>query len=70
MKRYKLEYIVNGKRGKCKSFNSRSSAESYMGKVLLRKHLDVTDIIMKDNDHTQEFYCNDYSRFTISRVAM
>ena len=40
-----------------------------MGRVLLRTGLDVSDIIFKDNDHSQEFYCNDYSRFTIDRIS-
>lgn len=68
MRRYKLEYIVNGRKGRDKFFGSRKAAESYMNRVLLRKNLDVYDIIMRNNDHTQEFYCNDYSRFIIERV--
>lgn len=68
MKRYKLEYTVNGRKGRDKFFGSRKQAESYMNRVLLRKNLDVCDIIMRNNDHTQEFYCNDYSRFIIERV--
>lgn len=70
MNKYKLEYMVNGRRGKDRVFSTRKDAETYMNKILLRKNLDVTDIIFRDNDHNQEFYCNDYSRFTIERVQV
>ena len=69
MKKYRLKYIVNGRDGRVKYFDTRNDAESYMGRVLLRTGLDVSDIIFKDNDHSQEFYCNDYSRFTIDRIS-
>ena len=68
MKRYKLEYIINGRQGKDKVFGTRKKAESYMSKVLFDNNLDVTDVILRNNKHTQEFYCNDYSRFTIERM--
>lgn len=69
MKKYRLKYTINGRDGRVKYFATRNKAESYMGRVLLRTGLDVTDIIFRDNDHSQEFYCNDYSRFTIDRIS-
>jgi len=69
MKFYVLDGCINGRAIKGKKFFSRSSAEIGLGKILTKHDLQVEDDRFPAK-HTEEFVCDDYTRFSISRVVV
>ena len=67
MKIYVLESIINNSVKKEKYFKTRSAADKYLAKVLDENNLSVEDIIYRNNNHSQEFVCDYYNRFIVSR---
>lgn len=69
MKNYRLTMMVNGQPQTVKKFKTREAAMRYMDSVLFNFNLQVTDFISKVRGHSQEFYCDDHSRFFIDDVT-
>ena len=68
MNLYKLEPIVNYKNLKPEFFLSREKAEKHLEKILTKYNLVVSEIVYKDNNHSQEFICDFYNKFFIKRI--
>lgn len=67
MKVYVLESIINNNLRKEKFFKTRQDADKYLAKLLDENNLTVEDVIYRDNNHSQEFVCDYYNRFIVSR---
>ena len=67
MKVYVLESIINNNLRKEKYFKTRKAADKYLAKLLDENRLSVEDVIYRDNNHSQEFVCDYYNRFIVSR---
>ena len=69
MNLYKLEPIVNSKNLKPEFFLSREKAEKELEKLLNKYNLEVEEVVLKDNNHSQEFVCDFYNKFFIKRIV-
>ncbi|MDY2888514.1 MAG: hypothetical protein SOU19_03010 [Candidatus Caccosoma sp.] len=67
MKVYVLNALINNHMMKDKMFTTRQKANKYLEKILDKNNLVVDEVIYKDNNHSQEFICNDYNRIFINR---
>ena len=67
MKLYVLEGTINGQPMSPRSFLSRKDAEKRLSEILTWRDLQVEDD-RKPSKHTEEFVCNQYTRFFIRRV--
>ena len=66
-KKYVLDGIVNGQPIRARSYYTRWEAEQALGNMLTMKDLQVEDDRFP-MPHTEEFVCNQYTRFFIRRV--
>ena len=69
MKYYILEGTVNGYPMKDRTFLSRHEAEEQLDRVLENKGLQV-EVSRHPSKHTEEFVCDQYTRFSISRCVV
>ena len=65
MKVYVLEAIINNKLTSDKVFASRENANRYLEKLLDHYNLEVNEVVYKDNNHYQEFVCDNYNRIIV-----
>ncbi len=70
MKIYKLDAIINNEELLHKNFIDREQADKYLERLLNKYNLEVSEIIYRDNKHSQEFVCNDYNRISINRIKL
>lgn len=68
MKYYVLAGLINGQSIRERTFISRADAEKALERLLLRRDLQVEDDRFPSK-HTEEFVCDQYTRFFISRAA-
>lgn len=66
-KKYVLDGEINGQPIRARSFLTRLDAEYVLGNMLTLKDLQVQDDRFPE-PHTEEFVCNQYTRFFIRRV--
>jgi len=69
MKFYVLEGQINGRPIREKRFPTRPSAEKAMEGILYRENLQVEEDYFPSK-HTEEFVCDQYTRFFIKRVVL
>jgi len=69
MKFYELDGEINGHPIKGHLYNSRRAAEKALEVILYRDDLQVNDDRFPEK-HTEEFVCNQYTRFFIRRVIL
>ena len=69
MKYYVLEGLIRGNSIREKLSSSRPEAEKELEKILYKKGLQVEDRRFPSK-HTEEFVCDQYTRFFISRVVI
>ena len=69
MKYYVLDGQVNGQPIRAKVFATRVEAEKAMEDILYSKDLQVRDDRFPSK-HTEEFVCDQYTRFFVRRVQV
>ena len=69
MKFYELDGVINGRQIKGHLHKSRRDAEKALEVILYRDNLQVNDDRFPEK-HTEEFVCNQYTRFFIRRVIL
>ena len=69
MKYYILSGVINGHLIKDRYCYSRESAEKKLERILEKKNLQV-EVDRHPSKHTEEFVCNQYTRFSISRCVV
>ena len=69
MKFYSLDGIINGHPIKGHLYRSRRDAEKALEGILYRDDLQVTEDRFPEK-HTEEFVCNQYTRFFVRRVIL
>lgn len=67
MKHYVLEGEINGRAIRSRAYLSRKAAEKKLNSILLWSNLQVEDDRFPQK-HTEEFVCDDNTRFFIRRV--
>ena len=66
---YVVAPVINKEDCRKRTFRTRDEANSYVGKLLDKYHLNVDHIIKRNRKHNVEFVCDDYrSRFFVNRV--
>lgn len=68
MKYYVLDGEINSRPIKGKAFPTRSAAEKALSKILAFEDLQVTEDRFPSK-HTEEFVCDQYTRFFVRRVV-
>lgn len=68
MKYYVLDGQINGQPIRERTFFTRYDAEKALEKILLGRDLQVEDDRFP-SEHTEEFVCDQYTRFFVRRVA-
>lgn len=66
MKFYVLDGRINGQPIGEKRFISRADAEKRLERILVNRDLQIENDLFPSK-HTEEFVCNQYTRFFISR---
>jgi hypothetical protein len=69
MKYYVLAGQIHGQSIKEKLFNTRNAAEKELEKILYKKGLQVEEDRFPSK-HTEEFVCDQYTRFSVKRVVL
>lgn len=69
MKFYVLKGIINGRAIREKDSISRKLAEDKLDKILNRHGLQVESNYFSEK-HTEEFVCDQHTRFSISRIVV
>jgi hypothetical protein len=69
MKYYVLDGLINGRAIREKTFMSRAAAERALGDLLCKEDLQVQDDRFPQK-HTEEFVCDQYTRFFVRRVLI
>lgn len=67
MKHYVLDGVINGQPMSPRSYLTRQDAEKRLNDILFRRDLQVEDDRFPQK-HTEEFVCDQYTRFFIRRV--
>lgn len=68
MKHYVLDGEINGQPIRERTFMTRQDAENVLSAILFRHDLQVEDDRFPSK-HTEEFVCDQYTRFFISRAG-
>ena len=66
-KKYVLDGEINGQPIRARSYRTRLDAERVLGNMLTWKNIQVEEDRFPE-PHTEEFVCNQYTRFFIRRV--
>lgn len=66
-KKYVLDGTLNGRPVRARAFPTRKDAEQALGDFLFMNNVQVEDDRFPQK-HTEEFVCNQYTRFFIRRV--
>lgn len=66
-KKYVLDGTLNGRPVRARVFPTRKDAEQALGDFLFMNNVQVEDDRFPQK-HTEEFVCNQYTRFFIRRV--
>ena len=69
MKFYELDGQINGHQLKGHLYSSRRAAEKALESILYCNDLQVNDDRFPEK-HTEEFVCNQYTRFFVRRVIL
>jgi len=69
MKYYVLDGLINGQPIRERKFMTRQDAEKVLANILFRYDLQVEDDRFPST-HTEEFVCDQYTRFFVRRVQI